>query len=295
MSAFREKEKQINEKVNKKIKTILPVFNIILLSLIMLVFLNTPIGIFETILFIALQVLLNYKVVGNWLKEKEILANDYIYNEIIPEVFNKYFDDYKIDKEKGITLEKAKKSDLLSIKYQNIFEEEDYVKFHIKDEEFEMSDVQNIRHTAESYTTTAEHDFGILIKQNTEKLPFKFVIRDFGKFDYKKEYFEEEQIDLFETGNEEFEKNYTCYTNDPVKFKTYLTKERINKLLKYQKENNRVEISHNDKELFILINETELNFNLVYNKEGELQIEEIEKNANNSLLLVNKVINDFKI
>jgi hypothetical protein len=294
MDDFKEKEKEITNEINKKIKLILPIVNLMSLALIVFLYLYLNIGVIALVVLFLGLIVLNYKISIHFLEGKNILITDYIYNELLPSIFNNHFKKYSIDKDKGISIAKAKKSDLLSVTEKSVFEEEDYITFTHNEEEYEMSDVMNIIHGSKKYSTSDIVDKGILLKQLTKKEAFKFVIRDSGKFDYEQEYFEKEKIDLYLTDNEEFDKKYSCYTNEPDKLKLYLIEDKIQKLLKYSKES-RIEISHNETELFLFINDQELNFENVYTKEGNLDIEKVKENTENVLILVKKIIEEFKI
>ena len=197
-------EEEINKKTNKIRKIIIPTVNLFVIPLSYFsLHLLDSLNIVESIVLALMLLFVNVRVLNKISMKKELKLEDYVYKNILPEIFNKYFKEYELKKNEGLSIKDTKRSDLLSIKDSSIFEKEDYVKFTHNKLECEMSDIRNIVNSAEYSCGTV--DCGVLIKIKSTKNNFKFVIRDVGKFDYDKEYFMEEKIDLYLTNNEEFE------------------------------------------------------------------------------------------
>jgi len=235
---------------------------------------------------------INLYILDKITTDKENRVQEVVYIDVLPTIFSKYFQDYTIKRTEGLSVKDIKKSDLLTIGNGSIFDKEDYMKVKFIDREYELSDVRNSVNGMEYNGSTV--DCGVLVKTKKTNMDFKFVIREIGKFDYKKEYFVSEKIDLYEVDNIEFEEKYTCYTNNNEKMDKFLTTELINYLIDIYNIN-RVEISGTGEEIFILINNLSLDFSNKYDSEYKLDINKIEKDSEQSLKRLIQVLKELDI
>jgi hypothetical protein len=286
-------EDESNERIKKLRTIILPSINLVVIPLsYFLLHCIDSLNIVESIMLAFAILGINLHILSKATIKKENTIQDFIYEKILPSIFDKFFTKHEIKRNEGMTVKDTKKSDLLSIESGSIFEKEDYMKFEFNTLDCEMSDVRNSVNAAEYHGSTI--DCGILVKIKTTKNNFKFVVRDIGKFDYKKEYFMKEKIDLYETKNEEFDKHYACYTNDSAKMKEFLDEDRINYLLDVYK-TNRIEVSNNGTELFIFANNLSLDFDNQYDEEYYIDMDKIKTNSEESLNKITTIINKLDI
>ena len=290
---LKELEMELNKKVNKIRGVILPFVNLffIPLSFLSLYYLDS-LKVVESIILIFVILAINLIIINKITIKKERKISEVVYSDILPDIFSKYFKTFKVKQNEGLSIAKIKKSDLLSVSNSSIFDSEDYIKFNLNSLECEMSDVRNSVNSSEYGGNTV--DCGVLVKIKTTKNKFKFVIRDVGKFDYEKEMFMKEKIDLYVTDNEEFDKKYSCYTNNPKLMKGFLNKERVSYLMNMYKKN-RIEISNNEEELFVFINNLTLDFDNKYDENYNLDVEKIKESSNTSLTTLIDVINDLNM
>jgi len=286
-------EENCNRKINKIRGQIMPLVNLFFIPF--MYFLLYQFGILnvaESIVLAFVILGINLYILDKITTDKENRVQEVVYIDVLPTIFSKYFQDYTIKRTEGLSVKDIKKSDLLTIGNGSIFDKEDYMKVKFIDREYELSDVRNSVNGMEYNGSTV--DCGVLVKTKKTNMDFKFVIREIGKFDYKKEYFVSEKIDLYEVDNIEFEEKYTCYTNNNEKMDKFLTTELINYLIDIYNIN-RVEISGTGEEIFILINNLSLDFSNKYDSEYKLDINKIEKDSEQSLKRLIQVLKELDI
>lgn len=288
-------EEEHDKEIEVFMKFHLPLINLFFIPLsYYLLFLINSFNFIEGCVLFFVLLFFNFNLINNKIKFKENKVKEFFFKNVLNDLFSKRFSKINLHINNGLSLSKIKKNKLLEIEdVENTKNKENYITFEKNNIIYTVLNIKNVNNNNnDNNYITKKIDSAILIKLKSLKNNVRFAIRENTQFDYKEDFFKEEGIDLYLTNNKDFDEKYACYTNNNTQLNKFLTNDLIQFILS-QYHLNRIELSNNNENLFIFVDNLSFDFNIEYDKEKidlNKMVINSEKKINDLDFLINNII-----